>query len=796
MIKNYLKTAWRNLTKRAFNSVLMLTGFACALTFALLIGSFILQERNINHELSNVSDQYLVKSKWAKEGMGIEFCSPAPLAKALTEQYPQLVKNYYSYDGIGVTVKKGKTLFKENIQPGSKAVLEIFGFPLLNGDAKTALYEPYTIVLPEEIAIKYFGKTDILDESISMESFSGEWREFTIKGVLAKTNHNSVLNYNTETDPILMSEESLKFFGRYESFNDWQNAYTVSFIEAADGASPDKISEAMSQLIKTNTPANINGNLTLELASLSDLHLKDKEGKIESYLQILTLVVAFLLILSMVNFINLSLGNASYRLKEIGMRKALGSSKSQAVFQILTESVILSLFAFISSLLFYVILRNYAGELLGRELSSLFELPISVILGFFFFALSIGILGGAFSAIRLASVSPILSLKNRFSAKYSKSSFKHILIGFQFAITLFVLGFGYVVSQQLSFLQSKNLGFAKQNRIYASAPRDWSAEGVRKMKTFVQEFENLPAIENATLSYEIPDGNAGLKSGIHLSSQDSTKTIFVDLLQIDENYFKTYNIPIISGKGYSEQPQNLQVILNKKAAELMGMVPTDPNSIRIQSFGTDAEVVAVCEDFNFGNLKTDIKPMAFVSVSNTNMYRYLTFQLGKNDVQSSISDIQQKWSDLMPNAPFDFKFIDDTIQKMYIDESRMAKAAKLSQFLVMIMVFLGIVGVVAMSLTKRKKELSMRRILGATSNQILSLFVREYFSLVLIASLVALPCFYFLSNKWLSTYAFSIDFNWTWMLAIVLTLMCFVASIVSLQSIRFLSKNAVESLKE
>jgi putative ABC transport system permease protein len=442
------------------------------------------------------------------------------------------------------------------------------------------------------------------------------------------------------------------------------------------------------------------------------------------------------------------------------------------------------------------LLRNYAGELLGRELPSLFQLQLWVVLGFFLFAHIIGALGGAFSAIRLANVSPILSLKNRFSAKYSKSSFKHILIGFQFAITLFVLGFGYVVSQQLSFLQNKNLGFAKENRIFLSAPRDWSVEGTRKMKAFVQEFENLPAIENASLSFEIPDGQAGLKSGIHLSSQDSTQAIFMDLLQVDDNYFKTYNVLVKNGQGFSTQTDNLQIILNEKAAKLLGMKELEPASLRIQRFGSDAEVVAICEDYNFGNLKNELKPLAFVNVNYTNMYRYFTFQLANNDVQSSLAEIQEKWAELMPNAPFDFKFIDDTIQKMYVEESRMAKAAKISQLLVLIMVFLGIVGVVALSLTKRKKELSMRRVLGATSNQILSLFVAEYFGLMLIASLVAMPCFYFFSNQWLSTYAFSIHFNWLWMIAIVFGMMCFVASIITLQSLRFLSKNGVESLKD
>ena len=215
MLKNNLRIAWRNLTKRTFNSFILLLGLTLAISTSMLIGNFVLTELSVNQNIKNIDQHYLLKSQWKKEGMGIDFCTLAPLAQSLKREYPQLIANAYTYDAITSIVKKDATIFRESLQIGDADILNMYGFELLAGNPATALIEPYTLVIPEKTAYKYFGKTDVLDEFLEIESFSGETQNFRITGVLAKQAFNSITDMQSDEPPLLLSKESLRFFGRY-----------------------------------------------------------------------------------------------------------------------------------------------------------------------------------------------------------------------------------------------------------------------------------------------------------------------------------------------------------------------------------------------------------------------------------------------------------------------------------------------------------------------------------------------------------------------------------------------------
>jgi len=805
MLKNYIKVAWRNLAKRKFYTAIMVLGLAVGLSFSLIVGSFVYAEYQVNKGLKNVENQYLITSSWAKPNMGVELTTMAPLANTLKEKYPDLIQNSYSIDAIGVIVKKGEEVHSESVQLGDSEVLKMYGFPLIHGDPETALIAPDEMVISEKVALKYFGKSNVLNETLEVESFSGKRRDFVIKGVLGNIPFNSVTHLVYEDVPILMSKESLRFFNRYASYNSWTNPYVASFLELKEGIKPEALQVPIHQILKENATEEVAKNLTAQLQPLSTFYLTANNGLVQNTLNTLMLIGLFILFMAVVNFINITIGNSSERLKEMGVRKTMGGMRKNIVFQFLIESMMLTIVSMSMALLIYENTKEYFGDILGKPLVPFYDLTPSFLIYATLFSLFIGLLSGLYPAMSISALPTVTSLKGKMNNVKENVRFRMGLLTLQFAISLFVLAATYIVSQQIDYLFSKDLGFNKEHIVHVKTPRDWSVEGVRKMITIRNEFGNIPSISSASLAYEIPDGNAGFNTRIQKEGENQNTAIYAPMMQVDEKYLDIYSIELKHGRYFdgshserTEENQEPQIIINETAAKSLGFENTKDavnETIQVDVLDGSARILGVVSDFHFGSMHDKIKPIIMANVHNTSNYRFLTFKIFTENVSKTLGAIESKWKDLLPNSPFDYNFLDRTLQNMYQSEARLKKATQVASFLSFVIVILGVLGLVSISVTRRTKEVGIRKVLGASLREINWIFLKEFIVIGIIAMLFSFPVLYHFSGQWLDNYAYRIDIDYKIFLIIALMFCMIISAMIYAQIYSRVKVNPADSLR-
>ncbi|HET6993650.1 MAG TPA: ABC transporter permease, partial [Chitinophagaceae bacterium] len=375
MIKSYLKIAWRNLSKYRFYSAVNILGLFAGIVFALLIGAYIWTELRVNKDLRNADRQYILTTVSTDPNVGFELATFGPIAKRLKEDYPNLVANYYRYDGVTSVMSKGDKHFREGLQIGDSTMLKIFGFEALHGDVQTALNNPYSVVITEEKAMKYFGKTDVVGESISIQSFSGGNHDFAVTAVLKTLPINSITNLAKDyPNNFFVPMSALTYFGRLGA-DSWNNLSIPSYVELREGVSPKDLEAPIRQLVQQNANDQLKKIITVKPVLLSDYYLQQDKGLIKRMLYTLSFVGLFILLMAIINFINIAISRSASRMKEIGIRKVLGSMKRQLVFQFLIESIILVSAATVLALLTYPYLRPLFSQLVGKEIPSLRDFP-------------------------------------------------------------------------------------------------------------------------------------------------------------------------------------------------------------------------------------------------------------------------------------------------------------------------------------------------------------------------------------------------------------------------------------
>ena len=801
MLKNYINIAWRSLMKRKFYSLISIFGLSVGISFTLLIGTYIWGELHVNASLKNVENQYLIQSKWKNPDIGTEITTLAPMAKSLKENFPDLVENYYSFDGIASIISSGDKIFRESIQIGDSTLLKMYGLKLIYGNPQTALNQPNTVVISSEQAIKYFGKLDVVGKIIVAESNTGSKRNFMITGILDKIPMNSVTNFVSPEIPMLMSfVSSSDFWGRQQSFT-WANPYIVGYIELKKGVKPSDLTKPMAQIIKTNAPQNLAENLMPHLVPIKNAYLEANNGVVKKTVFTLTIVALFILLMAIVNFVNISIGNSVTRIKEIGVRKMLGSLKTQIISQFLTEAILLSIFSLIISLIFYQIFKPYFGQILNKEIVSLrFMSPYFFILGFIL-SLLIGLLSGIYPAFVLSNLPSIDSLKGKLKSIKENIFFRRLLISSQFTIALFVFVGAVVISKQVNYFFNKNLGYNKESVVTAKVPRDWSPAGIAKMETIRNEMARLNVVREVSISYDIPDGSPGNSNAIYKMGQDSTQAIFIPTLTSDEKYAETYQIQMSAGVFFQSKQDNFQpnkLVLNESAAKALGYKnPTDAvgKLVKLHFVPQSFTIAGVTKDFHVGSMHKTISPLAFINVKDNIFFRYLNFKIQPGNLAESMAKIEQKWKELMPNSVFEYTFMDDTLQKLYQSEIQLKKAASLATVLSIIIVILGILGMVSMSINRRTKELGIRKVLGASSLSIMILFMKEFLLLMAIGVAVSFPLGILSMNTWLKNYAYRIDLDWQIFASVGLLFGFVIIAFVSFQTYKAALENPVKSLK-
>jgi len=800
LIRNYFKIAWRNIVKSRSYSSVNIFGLAVGIAFMLLIVSYVWNEFQVNRNLKNAANQYIIQSKWG-DATSFDLTTVGALAKALKDQYPNLVANYYRWDGIGSNVSKGDKVFREDIQIGDSTLLPMYGFPLLYGNPRTALNDPFSAVLTEETAIKYFGKINVLGESLTIESFSGTKHDFLITGILKKLSPNSITRINDNNRiSVFLSSTGIGFFGRV--INSWANPWIIGYVELKNGVRPAELERLMRQLVKKNTPIGISDQMKPILVPLKDYYLEANNGLVKKMLSTLTIIAIFILFMAIVNFINIAVSRSSARMKEIGVRKVLGGMRRQLILQFLTESFLLVMLSAVFALGLYELFRPVFNNLLDTKIPALYAFPVYIYGILLALILFISLLAGIYPALVLSSLRPAEVIKGSLISVKENILLRKFLVGFQFSIAAIVLIGAILIAKQVDYFLNGNLGYDKSYILSAQVPRDWTQKGVNHMETIRNEFAKMPLIDNVTLSYEIPDGSFGDVPNAFKPGQDSTQARSVGMLKADANFLSTYKIPLVAGSFFSEPDENAdstKIVINETAARTFGW--QDPNmaigqQLKMQGFGgTLFTTIGVTKDFQFGSMQGAIGPIIFFHVNYLKQYRYFSFRMKPGNIGATIESLQRKWSSLMPGTPFQYRFMDDILRKIYKTEIQLKQASYIATALTGIIVLLGVLGLVSLSIEKRRKEIGIRKVLGSSVSAIILLFVKEFLLIIGIATVIACPLAYLIIQNWLNGYAYRIHITVQPFFLSMLFLGLVTALLIIFQSIRAAVANPVTSLR-
>lgn len=794
MIKNYFKTAWRSMFRHRMTGTINILGLAAAFSFVLLIAAFVWNEVQVDSSIKNVERQYLVQSEFN------QLTTSGMLVRALHEEYPDLVEDYFRYDGITAVLSPGSDSFQKSAIIADSSFFRMFGFELLHGDTRTALSTPTQVVLNYETAIQFFGHADVVGQHINVASFSGEKQLFTVSGVLRPYTQNSITHLIADSPAeVFFPLESASYFGRQVEM--WSNPYIASYITLMPGIRADQLEKPMKKLIQQHIPDDQQEGMDATLVPLATFHLEKADGMVKKMLYTLSIVGCFILLMACINFINISVNTATARLREIGIRKVMGSSKGQLRAQFMMESILTVGLSGLMAIVFYPILSKLATGIFAKELPAMSQLSGTFWLGVPMGVLFIGILAGLYPAFRLSSYRTILSVKGKLPISLERTLIMKGLVGLQLSIATIVLIATTVIVAQINLFFSRDLGYDKDHLLTIQVPRDWSPEGLERMMQIRERMRSNPVVESITLSYDVPaamnSGSAQLKS--NTSDADGIST---QMIASDRHYAETYQIPMLAGTFFSaeessESPE--RVVINETFSRALGYAdPTEALMQPVYFEGRSAPLTisGVSADFYANTMHAAVAPTVWLNVKNGSMYRYFTIRLHSDDIPNALAELEQSWKSLLPEAPFDYRFVDARLQMLYKTEIQLKQTGTAAGVLAVIIVLLGLIGLISQNLIRRTKEIGIRKVLGASIQQIILLFVRDLSMVFIISATVALPISYLLMHEWLQSYHLktSLDIYSIGLPILLLTGLSLL--LIVAQTMRTAAANPVNSLRD
>ncbi len=809
MLTNYFKIAWRNLLKNKVFSFINVFGLAIGLCCFIIIMLYVIDELSYDRFHEKADRIYRIHSDIRFGGTDLKMAVSAdPTGATLKKDYPQVEQYARIYNSSGSKhIKKGKEyIVEENVTHADSTLFDVFTLPSIAGNTKTALNNPNTVVLSETAARKYFGTTDAVGKSL--EVGLDDRTVYNVTAVIKDIPANSHFHFD-----FIFSMDNVDYrFGSYLS----HNFHTYLLLrEGTDYKDFEKkfdeyivryILPQAKQFMQINSMEEFKkaGNkLEYSLMPLTDIHLRSDRfpelgvnGNIQ-YVYIFSAVALFLLLIACINFMNLSTARSSNRAKEVGIRKVLGTERQTLIGQFIAESTLTAYLAFVFALLLTIILLPYFNDISAKtfSISSLFQpqlLAFLLILPFI-----VGILAGYYPAFFLSSFRPIEVLKGKLNAGFKRSNLRNLLVTFQFATSLVLVIGTIIVYQQLNYIQTKKLGFDKDQVLIING----TGALATNRDVFKNEIAQIAGVKSASYAGYLPvAGSARNNSTFSKEATMDMKSGFnMQVWNIDYDFIPTLGMEIIKGRNLSKAfgADSASVIINESTAKLLGY--DNPIGQKIYtsnnpslSLNTVYEIVGVVKNFHFESLRQEVEPLCMRLGNNS---WATAFKINTKDVPSLISRIETKWKKLAPEMPFSYEFLDQSFDRMYRAEQRVGKVALTFAILTILIACLGLFGLVTYMAEQRTKEIGIRKVLGASVPNIVRLISGEFIVLVVIAVAIASPIAYYAMSRWLTEFAYRIEISW-WMFAITAILAIGIAFLtVSFQSIKAALMNPVKSLK-
>ncbi len=808
MYKNYLKIAWRSLKKQPFFTFLNTFGLAIGIAGGLLISLFVYDELSFDKMHADADRIYRIDMDIKFGGAEMKSSeASAPMAAAMQRDFPQVEKTVrFRNQGSALIRKTGtQTNTKElHVTFADSTFFEMFGIDLLVGDPKTALVEPKTLVLTRSAAEKHFGVQNALGQSLLLNNSE----TYTVTGVMEDFPRNSLLRDHT----VFMALSGYAYLRP----DDWGSNNYFTFIKLLPNTNVEDIQEPLQGMLEkymlpwaqqyfpgmSAESFKAAGNyLRYYTMPLTDIHLysnKDSEFSPNSSIQnvyILSFIGLFLIILASVNFMNLATAHSLKRAKEVGVRKTLGSNKIDLVRQFLTESGLISFISLLVAFILAIVVLPYFNDLSGKELSIPFTNPFFWLI-LFSATVLLGLFSGSYPAFFMSRFMPVTVLKGGGQSKVAGGTIRNSLVVFQFAISVFLIISTLVVFQQLKFIQSKDLGFKKDQVLLIEDTHSVGSQ----LSTIKEEIGRLGQVKSATISSFLPTPSSRSNSSFFKEgSREQENAIQMQLWDVDHDYMATLNMELVAGRGFDKQfvTDSTSVIINESTLKVLGVGPEEALGMRLsQDIELDTPqfytVIGVIKNFHYESLREEIGALGLFLRNSTGN---IAVKLGPGDYSNTIAGIEGIWNRMAPGQPFSYRFMDDSFNSTYQAEQKLGQIFMVFTTLSILIACLGLFGLAAFNAQKRTKEIGIRKVLGASAGQITFRLTTDFLKMVAIAIVISLPIGWFAMNKWLEDFTYRIEVSW-WILALAALLAIGIAILtVSYQSIKAAIVNPVKSLR-
>jgi putative ABC transport system permease protein len=783
MLTNYLKIAFRSFKKHRLTFLINLFGLTLGLTTVILIMMWVKDELSINRYHPLADRIYTVFTNHDNStGIVTIDVTPAEMAEAMENELSQVEKAAAISPFItGVSFDDGK---EAQVADGffvDQEYLDMFSIEFLEGDKSKSLLDINSVVLSESAALRIFGSSgEAVGKTLKWSVFEfGD--DVIVRGV-----YKDFGSLDMDKPEFLLSFPYFKkMLGEGAH---WDNFNAGTYLLLREGTDVDSFNSQIADFIKEKEAKS---NVTPFVQAFEDNYLygsfedgKAVGGRI-NYVWIFSAIAFFILLIACINFMNLTTARAMNRLKEIGVKKSMGASRGGLFSQFMVESMLLTLFAMVLALVLAVVLQPFFNQVTLKELS--LDLSISEILMLVLIWAFTGLLAGLYPSVYLSKFRPIQILKSNLKGSFGELLARKGLVVFQFSISLLLIIGISVIGSQMAFIQNQNLGYNQSHLLQVNS----SSLSDTQLESFLNQVKGIPGVENASsLSHPL----VGLMSstiGLSWEGKNNDEQVKFENITVNMDLIETMDFEILEGRSFSPDfgDEKSKIILNEEAVKVIGL--EEPISATVNLWGNDMEVIGVLKNFHFESLKENVKP-AFLKYDKAFAQKIL-IRINPENQLETVASVSGLFENLIAQK-MDFSFLDEDFQSLYLQEQRVSKLAKYFGMIAIFLSCLGLFGLAAFTVENRKKEIGVRKVLGASVSGILTMIVKDFVLLVLIAIVVMVPLGWYLSHAWLQSYAYKTDLNWWIFAGSAGGLLIIALATVGFQAFKAAAANPVNSL--
>lgn len=816
MLKSYLTTAWRNIRKNKVFSFINVIGLSIGMAACLLILQYVNFELSYDQFNKNIGDLYRVANDRYQNGKLIQHgtITYSAIGKALQDDYPEVINHVRVNPNGGIISYQDRKFADQDVTAVDNSFFDMFSYPIVAGNEKTPLKDPFCVVVTQKAAARYFDiKNNDYNSAIGKLLVMGrDSMPYKVTAVCKDVPENSHLSFD-----MLLSYVTL-YSGKYpykQADYDFTDSDFWHYIQLKHGTDYKAFEAKLDAFSQKHFQGNkVSGSVEkFHLQPLAKAHLySDYEYEIgntgsATVVWGMLIIAVFIIVIAWVNYINLATARSAERAREVGVRKVTGATKQQLIRQFLTESLLINIIAVVLGVLLMLLAQPAFNKLVGHELSYTYLLQKSmggylVTIGLLALLLAGIFVSGFYPAFVLSSFRPIQVLKGKFTTSKKGIALRKVLVVGQFAITVALIISSFVVYRQMRFVSKQDLGMNINQLMILRPPQlsDFDSSFIVKVNSFKEEIKRIPGVSGATTLSRTPGRELGRAFDFARVGDNSGNHFTVRNMGADVDYLSVYEIKLLAGRNFVQTDYNADfgklhnILLNTSAVKLLGFKNNNEAlGKQVKLFGNKWDVIGVTNDVHQKSLRYPLEPTVIIPTYGT--YNPISVKVDPKNIEATVASIKAIFTKFFPGNIFEYNFLDESFNRQYANDQLFGKVFSIFSGFAIFIACLGLLGLSLFATAQRTKEIGVRKVLGASISNIVLLLSKDFIRLVLIAFIIASPLAWYVMHNWLQDFAYRINIEW-WVFAIAGLLAVFIAlATISFQAIKAASANPVKSLR-